>query len=201
MAATKLTPAQQDKVLDEIATRYLRRERQVDIGLALDLSQQQISYYLRKLRAEWRTRAGAQIDEAQAEELAKIDALEAEYWREYARSQKPLRRFTRTQETKDTPQGKLEIDRTVRSRSARLGATEYLKGVAWCIEARCRILGLTGPLGTEDPTAYEPPTPIDAEAVAAAEAVLLRAYAEKRAGLVPQLPADGGAPDAGGDPA
>src|SRR5689334_16327343 len=99
MAANKLTPAQRDKVLEEIATRYLRRERQADIGLALDLSQPQVSYYLRKLRAEWRQSASRVIDEAQAEELAKIDALEAEYWREYARSQKPGRRFMRTVET------------------------------------------------------------------------------------------------------
>jgi hypothetical protein len=202
MARPKLNEAQQAHALATISARYLRGDRQVDIGADLGISQPQVSYYLRKLMSEWRARAGLAMDEAQAVELARINQLEQTYWAEWERSRAPQRRTIRVKEQRDTPQGPVSVDRTLRSSAQRLGARTFLQGVEWCIAQRCKLLGLESiAADPEEARPHDPPSAIDAAAVAAAEAVLLDAYRAQRAGLVSELPADGHPPHAGGDPA
>ena len=88
MAAPTRTPDQILAHREQIAARYLRGEYQVEIAAALGISQQQLSYDLKAIRAAWLASAVRDFDALKAQELAKIDAVEREYWLAWERSKK-----------------------------------------------------------------------------------------------------------------
>ena len=116
MAAPTRTPDQRERDLATIAEMYCQRALQVDIAAKLGVSQQQISYDLRIIRKRWQKSAIRDFDMHRAEELAKIDNLEMEYWRAWK-------------------SGAPEDQR----------ASQYLSGVMACIDRRCKLLGIDAP--------------------------------------------------------
>ena len=89
MAAPTRTTEQILADRQTIAERYLRGDYQEAIARDLGISQQQVSYDLKAIRAAWLASAVRDFDAAKAQELAKIDAVEREYWLGWERSQKP----------------------------------------------------------------------------------------------------------------
>ena len=95
------------------------------------------------------------IDKAKAKELAKVDKLERTYWEAWERSLEALeRRSTRMSGTitkeVDAPDGSKRFVQETPTQQAfttveRLGDSRYLQGVQWCIERRCKILGIDAP--------------------------------------------------------
>lgn len=130
----------------EIARRYKDGETQTAIGIALDLSQQQISYYLKQLYQEWRSSAPQDLGARLTQELAKIDLLEAEAQAEYERSKRPIKKHQVVTEAakaeKDADQPPGEIVRTTESTEGRVGDPRFLERVSWCIDTRLKIWGL-----------------------------------------------------------
>lgn len=121
-----------------VAARYLRGDVQARIAADLGVTQQQISLDLKAIRAAWLVAAIRDYDAAVAEELAKIDAVEVEYWAAWKRSQ--LDKETSMQEAGADGKKKVSL-----RKEGQAGSPAFLDGVLRCIERRCKLLGLDAP--------------------------------------------------------
>lgn len=120
-----------------IAELYLTGHNQFDIrdqlnareDVAYTICQQQVGYDLKVIRGRWARSGIRDFDAARAQELAKIDRLESEYWEAWERV--------------------VPDDRT---------APQYLSGVMSCIDRRCKLLGLDAPtkIAPTDPSGENP---------------------------------------------
>jgi predicted transcriptional regulator len=159
--------------LQEIARLYLQEKRsQAEIAEALGITQQQVSYDLKILQGQWRESAKRSISEAQAEEIARIDALERTYWDAWVQSLTPAETHYTEQLREPAPKkgrkgngalpggkkapeaGDLVKSRMWMRRQGSHGDPRFLEGIRWCIAKRSEILGLNGPVsdGTEEDT-------------------------------------------------
>lgn len=120
-----------------VAALYHTRISHADIAKKVGLSVSQVRYHLAQLRDEWLRRATWDFGRVQAEELARIDNLEASYWAAYKRSQADAVATDEYDEANNP--------RTVTKKKRRDGEAEFLRGVQWCIEQRCKMLGLHAP--------------------------------------------------------
>lgn len=124
MPAMKRTSTERERDRRLVAELYLTGrsiyqitdELNVRQDVAYTLSSKQIWYDLDLVRKRWIKAGLCDFDKAQAQELAKVDRLEQEYW--------------------DAWRAVSPEDRT---------APAYLAGVMKCVERRCRILGLDAP--------------------------------------------------------
>jgi hypothetical protein len=137
----------------KVAAAYLRGGTQADIAVELACDQATVSRDLKALRAEWMKSALIDINEAKARELAKIDALELEYWAAWKRSQEDAEsEITKMQGNPPKPNevnpapAKLE---TQKKREGQSGNPAFLRGVEWCINKRCEIIGVNAPIQQE----------------------------------------------------
>lgn len=129
-----------------IAELYLHGWLQVDIAEEVGVNQSTISRDLKSLHKEWLQSALVDIDEAKAKELAEVDNLEREYWRAWERSQ--LDKEIEIQETvTGGKEGSREREQTRLEGQA--GDPRFLNGVEWCVERRCKLLGLDAPTRTD----------------------------------------------------
>lgn len=139
----KRTPFQREKDLVEIARCYLHGMSQMEIGEMLGVSQSQISRDLKVLRERWQKSALLDINEAKAQELARIDNLEREYWEAW-RVSCGERIDTETEQIAGA--GANGDRKRVKVKKVKLaGDPDYLAGIQWCIEMRCKILGIYQP--------------------------------------------------------
>lgn len=154
MAANKRTPIERESDLAKIAKLYFEGRTQADIAKELNITQQQVSYDLKTLQTRWVEAGKEFIDAAKGRELAKIDNLELEYWKAYRLSQKEFRSVSAKRNREDiikNDDGKRigKITELTLKKETRIGEAKYLSGVAWCIERRCKLLGLDAPTKTE----------------------------------------------------
>lgn len=143
----------------QVADMYLRGLSQPEIAQKVGVNQSQVSRDLKKLREEWLDRSIQAIDRRKAEELAKIDKLEMEYWDAWERSKKDSE--TTTIERYGSPPTSGAFGsvvpskiKEVKKKEGRDGTAMFLAGVQWCIEQRCAIIGVyapkSGAMGTID---------------------------------------------------
>ena len=125
-----------------IADLYLKGWLQVDIADELELSQSTISNDIKALQGKWLRSALVDFNEAKAQELAKIDRLERKYWEAWGRSCEDA-------ETVRQEGGKTGVDKIVKTAKGQAGDPRFLAGVQWCIERRCKILGIDAPVRQE----------------------------------------------------
>jgi hypothetical protein len=144
------SPDQIRKDRTEIARLYLRGWTQAEIGDHLHLSRQQVGYDLEAIRQEWLQSALIDFNAKKAEELARIDRLEREYWDAWDGGKKE-RQTSTTEQTTDADGERLKAG--IR-KTEQTGDPRYLAGVQWCIEQRCKIVGLNAPkkIAPTDPT-------------------------------------------------
>jgi hypothetical protein len=153
-------PRRRAKVLSEtklaerrakVAALYLEGQPQAEIARRLKVNQSTISRDLAVCRQEWRAGMLRDFDERQAEELAKLDRLEAEAWAAWQRSTRPAQTTTDEKVTTDDPdQADDEPPPPTRSKAVkrieeRDGNPAFLAVVERCIAARREILGLDAP--------------------------------------------------------
>ena len=121
-----------------IADLYLQGQTQVNIAEELGIGQATVSRDLKAIQKSWKLATLVDFNEARAQELAKIDRLEREYWTAWLRSTEDQQ--TETHKAVDTGDGqRKEAVRTVRGQA---GDPRFLVGVQWCIDRRCKLLGL-----------------------------------------------------------
>lgn len=140
MSGPRFTRKQREARRAEVASLYLKGERQMNIAKALGVSDEQISQDLKILVKRWQQSALTDIDAKKGIELAKIDQLEATYWDAWARSLQPRERS----ETGRSENGHIKSSAKL-VREQRDGNPAFLQGVQWCINKRCEILGLDAP--------------------------------------------------------
>jgi hypothetical protein len=145
----------------KIAAAYLRGSTQAEIAVNLECDQATVSRDLKALRGEWMKSALIDINEAKARELAKVDALEVEYWTAWKRSQEDAEsEITKMQGSDPAKPGRLEKQS---KREGQSGNPAFLAGVQWCINKRCEIIGVDAPKKSEmtgkDGTPLIPPLP------------------------------------------
>ena len=136
------TKAEREKQVAEVARLYLARHTMADIGERLGIVKSQVHYDLKKCRAQWVKDANSCFNERKAEELARIDRLENEYWDAWRGS---LEEFTSTTKQAETAQGGTQKQRATVKTEARNGDPRYLSGVQWCIQKRTDIIGFDAP--------------------------------------------------------
>jgi hypothetical protein len=159
------TPDQIRSDRAEIAQLYLQRRTQVEIAEKLGLSRQQIAYDLNAVREEWLQSSLIDFNQRKLEELARIDQLEREYFDAWFKSQKETQVSTTEQ---ITGEGGDRLRATVR-KEEQTGNSQYLAGVQWCIEQRCKISGFHAPTVTQLTGPGGGPIPVSLEAVIQAE--------------------------------
>lgn len=137
---------------------------QVAIGQHLDLNQSTVSRDLKAIQVEWKKTASTDFDAAKARELAKIDKLERTYWDAWERScedaqTKTLKAkgaITRQVAGPDGPQFVQESPaETSTQTKAQGGDPRFLQGVQWCIDRRCKLLGIDAPVKIEQSGSVE----------------------------------------------
>lgn len=138
----------------EVARRYLQGEMQEDIARSFGVTQGQISQDLKVIRAAWLAAAIRDFDAAKAEELAKIDAVEREYWQAWERSKQDKEVATQEaqeplpltpEEIKAGKKPKPPRKKVTLRKEGQSGNPAFLQGVLACIDKRCKILGLDAP--------------------------------------------------------
>lgn len=170
---------QLEKDRSETARLYLMGWRQVDIAERMGVSQQQISLDLKAVQAEWLASSVRDFDEARAQELAKVDQLEMTYWQTWERSLEAFKSKTvKAKGIKQDVGTYKDAEQTTRTEE-RNGDPRYLQGVQWCIDRRCKLLGLDAP--QEHNVKYEDAGLTDAERANKILALLDRAR-ERRDG-------------------
>lgn len=161
--AKRRTKTQKERDKLNVSRLYLKGKTQTEIAEDLNLSQPTVSRALKDCREDWKASAVVAIDERKAQELAKIDTLELEYWNAWRRSQEDAE--TRQskmvgQEVGDEKQP-TKIERTVRT-DEQVGDPRFLAGIQWCINKRCEILGIDAPtkIAQTDPSGEKEATGI-----------------------------------------
>jgi len=117
---------QREQRLADVARLYCQGMPQWKIGKELGVTQQQICYDLKIVRQRWLESSLRDFDEARAQELAKIDRVEAEFWDAWERSKRPR-------------QSKEGMPVNTEGRD---GDPRFMDGYLKCVHMRCELLGL-----------------------------------------------------------
>lgn len=145
MRGKRRSPAEIAKHRRQISSLYLQGCLQAEIAEELNIGQATVSRDLKALRGEWLKDSKADFNAAKAQELAKVDRLEREYWVAWEAS-KEDKEVTTTEKVKGsaTERSKAQV-----RREGQVGHPSFLAGVQWCIERRCKILGIDAPTRSE----------------------------------------------------
>jgi hypothetical protein len=120
---------------EKVAALYLQGVSQYQIGVQLGVLQQTVSRDLQVLEQRWLESALSSTDRLKAEQLAKINHMEAEAWAAWERSKqeretRTARNASRTGRAKGDKQDPGDqLTETGLRKEQRCGDTEYLKTV------------------------------------------------------------------------
>lgn len=149
------------KPADEVAYRrtqvskyYLQGWSQQAIAVELGVSQGQISQDLDHIRVEWENSTVTDFNKQKIETLKKIDNLEAEAWRWFYESAKPLRK--KSTKFRAKVDSKLSAEEKKKQKpedleqynyeEERLPNPQYMMIADRQVERRIKVLGLEAPL-------------------------------------------------------
>ena len=125
------------------ADLYLQGWLQADIAADLGVDPSTVSRDLKALQAGWLESALIDFNEAKAQELAKVDRLEREYWEAWVRSREDAETIRQEGNPKADP------TKVVKTSKGQVGDVKFLNGVQWCIDKRCKIMGIDAPQKVE----------------------------------------------------
>lgn len=116
-----------------------------------DLSMTSIYKDMKLVQKQWVEEYLSDINTAKAKELARIDRIEKEAWRAWDESKRDIKK-TEKERIENEQIGKNEQPfhkhRKVRAKTTqteRDADKEFMKIVQWCVETRCKILGINAP--------------------------------------------------------
>jgi len=129
-----------------IADLYLQGRTQTSIGEEIGVHQSAVSRDLKALQAAWLKSALIDLNDAKARELAKVDRLEREYWTGWERSYEDAEIVKQ----KGKPgAGGIATESIEKTSKGQAGDPRFLAGIQWCIERRCKIIGIDAPIQSE----------------------------------------------------
>ena len=141
---TKTKKNKFQRVADQqgIVRLYLKQKSQREIADSLSLTPQYVGRQLKAIKDAWMESTMVDFNKRQNEELARIDALEAEYWGAWESSKLDESREAMEYVEEDSL---MRLSRKRIETIKRNGTSAFLHGIQWCIEQRCKILGLHAP--------------------------------------------------------
>jgi hypothetical protein len=135
--------------LAQVAKMYLQGRYQWEIGEAVGVSQQAVSYALAQLQERWLRSSAADIKAVRSRQLARIDLIEREAWAEWERS-KSGREVTAVEtqrhvfdveaEEGTSTQTNKRITRR-KQRETKTGNPAYLSTLQWAVDVRYKMYG------------------------------------------------------------
>ncbi|EKE79464.1 hypothetical protein [Idiomarina xiamenensis] len=137
MAKPRRKPDQVIKDQAIVAEMYLKGRTMADIADELGASINMVNYDLREVRKRWRNSAVRDFDAHRAEQLARLDLIEAAAWREWERSCEDYYKHT----VGETAQGEIDKEET----GGQTGDPRYMNVILSTVERRCKLLGLDAP--------------------------------------------------------
>jgi len=121
-----------------LADMYLKGRSQREMIDTLSISRNTVQKALKELQQTWQSQALFDFNAAKAMQLAKVDHLEKVAWEGYHLSQQG--------KTSTTEMSTGRTSFTSETKSVSLaGDSKWLDKVQWCIDQRCKILGLHAP--------------------------------------------------------
>lgn len=103
-----------------------------------------VSKYVNEAIEKWRVQKDAMMENHKAIELQKINRLETEYWNAWEVSRQIMKSKS-TIKNKDSEGGKLKVATVRDDEKPSAGDAQFLRGIQWCIDKRCLILGIEVP--------------------------------------------------------
>jgi hypothetical protein len=143
----------------EVSKRYLAGVYMADIAAELGVDTSTVSRDLAKLRAEWLKTSISNIDQKKADELARLDRLEMEYWDAWERSKQDAETTTLEKMGVMKDEAGMVLGtkvKQVKRIEGQTGNPAFLAGVLACIAKRCQILGLDEPRKMDITSAGKP---------------------------------------------
>jgi len=152
----KRTSAERERDLAYIAELYLGGMTQMDISRKLsserdyNVGSSQAHSDIQEIFRRWKESYLRDAHEIKVRELVRIDKLENEYWEAWELSKQE---FIAIEQDKtedklasgDTMKPSYQRTKTKTKKEKRLPKDDYLQGIQWCIEQRCKIFGLYAP--------------------------------------------------------
>jgi hypothetical protein len=139
----KHTRAEREELRDRIASFRLRGMSFRDIATQTGLSVSFCYDEYKVVEQRWRHSANESIVQIKAQELARLDLVEAEAWRAYERSQ--AERTEAEERFSYDKDGQRVRDGGKAARRTRDGDAKFLQIVLDCIDRRTKLLGLASP--------------------------------------------------------
>lgn len=158
MAATKHTPTQVEEVLEKVAWMDRRGWNQYQIAKECKVTQPQVSYYLKKIRARYKERQLEHKDAAIQQQLEALREIRREAWLAWEKSKADSK--SKTVQTSTAPKSKLpkgeasdkpDAGSTIESQArileivtteGRLPSNPYLQTIMDTLKAERDLLGL-----------------------------------------------------------
>lgn len=122
----------------QVCRLYLEGKYQHEIAARLKISIATVIRDIKAAEKRWIEQAADSVAKARALELAKINALERTYRKAWVRSIRPVEETTSGRSTT----GDKETTRAEVKRKHRDGNPAFLTGIQWCVDRRCKLLGL-----------------------------------------------------------
>lgn len=164
----KRTPQQKERDLVDLADLYLlgvsyEKMREFIVkNRGYTLSDSSINMDLSEIKRRWQVKYLTSMNEAKSRELAHIDKLEQAYWDGWMRSIEDKNReiseiiedSSKYEIPKEGPESRLRppipLPTHTRKKGKKMteerdGDPKFLEGVRWCVDERCKILGLHAP--------------------------------------------------------
>lgn len=120
-----------------VQRNYLSGKSQWEIAKELNVNQSTIQADIEHIRSRWKIESLQSMDDFKSKELAKLDELERKATEEYLRSRRNAKIVTRYNES-----GMVDKEGKRVVIEGRIGDAKFLQQIAWCIEMRCKIMGV-----------------------------------------------------------
>lgn len=120
------------------------KELMKDLTGGHSFSRNTIAKYIQESVDDWKATKNEIVDSWKAIELERINRLEATYWDAWENSKNVLKTNTIKKTKGDT--GTLSIAERQDQERQSQGEPRFLQGIQWCIEQRCKLLGMEVPV-------------------------------------------------------
>lgn len=94
---------------------------------------------------QWKASKQEMIDNHKAIELERINRLETTYWEAWQRSLQSAKTRTEKKTKGKAGDGKLAVAEVENATRETSGDPRFLQGIQWCVDTRCKLLGIEVP--------------------------------------------------------
>lgn len=153
MAANARSKLVREERMNRTLELYLRGQSYSQIAKALPAAKSTVAKDIAAIREEWRRSRSDELGHALLMELARIDAMERECWAQWEASKTEeviTRAETGVEVGKDATGRQVRTpisEKVIRSTRLRNADPRYMDTIRWCVEQRCKLLGLLAPNG------------------------------------------------------